>query len=210
MKTRRASAGVSAIALAALLPAAALPATALAQQAQPAAPQPGAPQQAAPQPSTSASDGSAALNVLLRQARYWMGQSNNTRAIEAAQRALRLDPNNAEALALIAQVQANSGQETEAQQTLDMLEKAHPDASQIGQVQQAIRVGAISPAALENARQLAQQGDAQQAVQAYQSLFGGGKPPDSVGRILPDPGRHPFRICQFTAGSRECYAARPQ
>ena len=105
---------------------------------------------------------------------------NPTRAIEAAQRALRLAPNNAQALAVIAQAQASSGQLTAAQQTLAMLEHADPGAPEIGEVQQAIRLGAINPDALANARQLAQQGNAAQAAELYQSLFGGGPPPDSL------------------------------
>ncbi|HEX3982291.1 MAG TPA: tetratricopeptide repeat protein, partial [Acidisoma sp.] len=175
--------GVSAITLAALLPTAAL-----AQQApQPAASQPTAFQRATAQPAasiappaTAAGGDTAALDVLLRQASYWRDQNNSTRAMEAAQRALRLDPNNASALAIIAEVQASSGRVTEAQQTFELLQKFHPGAPEIYQVQQAIRIGAISPDALNNARQLAQQGDAQQAVQAYQSVFGTGKPPDSL------------------------------
>ncbi|MCB8883467.1 BCSC C-terminal domain-containing protein [Acidisoma cellulosilytica] len=194
--------GVSLIALAAMLPAAAL-AQQQPAQTQPAAPQPpvigqptalqpeaaqqaavqqgaqqaaeAAAQQAAPAPS-----GNAALDVLLRQASYWRDQNNPTRAMAAAQRALQLAPNNAQALAIIAEVQASSGNATQAQQTLQLLQQAHPNAPEVYKVQQAVRVGAISPDALNNARQLAQQGNAQQAVTAYQSVFGAGAPPDSL------------------------------
>lgn len=191
--------GVSLIALAAMMPAAALaqqqpaaPAGSQPATLQPSATPPAAAQQAAVQlgaqqaaqqaaaQAAPASSGDPALDVLLRQASYWRDQNNATRAMAAAQRALQLSPNNAQALAIIAEVQASSGNATQAQQTLDLLRRTHPTAPEIDKVQQAVRVGAINPDALNNARQLAQQGDAQQAVQAYQSVFGTGAPPDSL------------------------------
>ena len=149
--------------------------------AQSAAPPPQAIVQAAPADPSPTAPVNDALSVLLRQAAYWRDQNNPPRAINAAQRALRLDPNNADALAIIAEVQASTGNTVEAQQTLALLQQTHPNAPQIYRAQQAVRVGAISPGTLNNARQLAQQGNAAQAVQAYQSLFGGGAtPPDSL------------------------------
>jgi thioredoxin-like negative regulator of GroEL len=122
-----------------------------------------------------------ALSVLLRQAVYWRDQNNPPRAIEAAQRALSLSPDNATALAVIAEVQASSGNITEAQQTLALLQRTHPGAPEIHEVQQAVRIGAIDPNALSSARQLAQQGNEAQAVSAYRELFGGAAaPPDAL------------------------------
>jgi tetratricopeptide (TPR) repeat protein len=142
-----------------------------AEAALPAAP-------ADPAPSAPVDD---ALSVLLRQATYWRDQNNPPRAIEAAQRALSLSPNNPKALAIMAEVQASTGNITEAQQTLSLLQQTHPDAPEIHQAQQAVRVGAIDPNALSNARQLAQQGNDAQAVDAYRQLLGGGTaPPDSL------------------------------
>jgi thioredoxin-like negative regulator of GroEL len=141
-----------------------------------AAPTPAAPPDPAP-----ATPANAALSVLLQQAAYWRDQNNPPRAIEAAQRALRLSPDNPQALAIIAEVQASTGDITEAQQTLALLQKTNPDAPEIHQAQQAVRIGAISPDALNNARQLAQQGNDAQAVGAYRQLFGGAAaPPDSL------------------------------
>ena len=131
-----------------------------------------------PAPAAAPND---ALSVLLRQAAYWRDQNNSPRAIEAAQRALRLSPNDPQALAIIAEVQASTGNVTEAQQTLTLLQQTHPDAPEIHQAQQAVRIGAIDPNALSNARQLAQQGSDSQAVGAYRQLFGGAAaPPDSL------------------------------
>ncbi|HTI01968.1 MAG TPA: cellulose synthase subunit BcsC-related outer membrane protein [Acidisoma sp.] len=195
MMRRHARAGASLIALAAMAPGAAL-----AQQAAgtptplqaPAAPASATPAPAAaavqaaataaatPAPPPSANGSGSALDVLLRQARYWREQNDPTRAMTAATRALKLSPNNAAALAIIAEVQAGSGKSTEAQQTLAVLQKTSPNAPEIRDVQQAIKIGAISPDALANARQLAQQGQAQQAADAYRALFGGSTPPDSL------------------------------
>ncbi|GAB0116432.1 cellulose biosynthesis protein BcsC [Acidisoma sp. 7E03] len=133
----------------------------------------------APPPAAPTGDENA-LDVLLRQARYWREQNDPTRAMTAATRALKLSPNNPQALAVIAEIQASSGKTQEAQQTLSLLQSTNPNAPEIQKVQQAIKVGAISPDALANARQLAQQGEAQQAVDAYRAAFGGSSPPDSL------------------------------
>jgi thioredoxin-like negative regulator of GroEL len=140
-----------------------------------------APTTAAPPDPAAAAPANDALSVLLRQAAYWRDQNNPPRAIEAAQRALRLSPDNPQALAVIAEVQASTGDITEAQQTLALLQQTHPDAPEIHQAQQAVRIGAIDPNALGNARQLAQQGSDAQAINAYRQLFGGASaPPDSL------------------------------
>jgi Tfp pilus assembly protein PilF len=140
-----------------------------------------APAAAAPADPSPAAPPNDALAVLLRQAAYWRDQNNPPRAIEAAQRALRLSPNNPQALAIIAEVQASTGNVTEAQQTLTLLQQTNPGAPEIHSAQQAVRIGAIDPNALTNARQLAQQGDDAQAIGAYRELFGGSAaPPDSL------------------------------
>ena len=140
-----------------------------------------APAQPAPTDPPAAAAPDDALSILLRQAAYWRDQNNPPRAIEAAQRALRLSPDNPRALAIIAEVQASTGDVTEAQQTLALLQQRHPDAPEIHQAQQAVRIGAIDPNALGNARQLAQQGNDAQAASAYRELFGGAAtPPDSL------------------------------
>lgn len=179
MITRRGKCAVSLIAIAAAM----LPAMSLAQQAaaQRAAPQAQAVIQAVPPAPSPMAPADDALSVLLRQAAYWRDQNNASRAMNAAQRALRLSPNNPEALAIITEVQAGTGNSVEAQQTLSLLQRTHPNAPEIYRAQQAVLVGAISPNALANARQLAQDGDAIQAVQKYRSLFGGSStPPDSL------------------------------
>jgi len=140
-----------------------------------------APAAAAPADPAPAAPPNDALTVLLRQAAYWRDQNNPPRAIEAAQRALRLSPNNPRALAIIAEVQAGTGNVTEAQQTLAMLQQTNPGAPEVRQAEQAVRIGAIDPNALTNARQLAQQGNDAQAVSAYRQIFGNsGGPPDSL------------------------------
>jgi tetratricopeptide (TPR) repeat protein len=122
-----------------------------------------------------------ALSVLLQQAAYWRDQNNPPRALQAVQRALLLSPNNPRALAILAELQASSGDTTAAQQTLQLLQKTSPTAPDIHQAQQAVRVGEINPDALANARQLAQQGHVNEAATAYRQIFGGSTtPPDSL------------------------------
>lgn len=192
MRAGAAGARLSLLMLSAGLAAGAASARAQAQAAQsaPAAAETAHPTQApasaaptsptATAPAASAPPTSAALEVLLRQARFWQEQNQPNRALAAARRALQLAPNDPAALALIAEIQAKSGKAQEAQQTLDLLRQNNPASPQIKRVEQAIRMSAITPDALDHARQLARQGKAQQAVEAYQRVFGGGKPPDSL------------------------------
>jgi Tfp pilus assembly protein PilF len=149
--------------------------------AQNAAPPPKAVAGAAPADPPPTAPANAALAVLLRQASYWRDQNNPPRAINAAERALRLSPNDPQALAIIIEVQAGTGDTVEAQQTLNLLKQTHPDAPEIHQAEQAVRIGVINPDALNSARQLAQGGNPTQAADAYKQLFGGAAtPPDSL------------------------------
>jgi cellulose synthase operon protein C len=123
---------------------------------------------------------SSPIAVLLDQARYWRQQGRGDLALSAARRALLLDPHNADALALAAELNAERGERSEAEADLARLREAHPDDPRIARATQALRVGPIDPAALAQARDLAQQGHAAEAVDRYRALFHGGPPPDTL------------------------------
>ena len=121
-----------------------------------------------------------AAKVLLDQANYWYAQNRPEDAERALDRLLRLDPDNPDALGLLAQLQSQRGDRTLAQATLAHLRAVRPNDPQIAIVEQAIRVGSIDPAGLAEARRLAQEGHNAEAVARYQRLFQGTAPPATL------------------------------
>jgi predicted Zn-dependent protease len=95
-------------------------------------------------------------------------------------RLLLLEPDNAEALVSLTQLQAERGDRAAAQASLARLRAAHPGDPRIAAVDQAIRQGSIDPAGLAEARRLAQDGRNAEAVARYQRLFRGGEPPTGL------------------------------
>ncbi|MBN8904339.1 MAG: tetratricopeptide repeat protein, partial [Rhodospirillales bacterium] len=149
----------------------------------PAAAGAGAPGAAAPgAPATSASGAaatsapspggsgvpSAAARVLLDQAQFWTTQNQPDQAEGALQRLLRVEPDNPEALGLLAQLQAGRGDRARAQATLARLRAIRPGDPRIPAVEQSIRLGSIDPGALAEARRLAQEGRTADAIARYQ------------------------------------------
>jgi tetratricopeptide (TPR) repeat protein len=121
-----------------------------------------------------------AAKVLMDQANYWYAQNRPLDAEQALDRLLRLDPDNADALGLLAQLQSQRGDRTLAQATLAHLRAVRPDDPQITTVERAIRAGSIDPANLAEARRLAQEGRNAEAVARYQRLFQGATPPATL------------------------------
>ncbi len=171
-----------------LLPAAS--AAALAQDAAPAAalPPPATPLSvtpssatAGPTPSAAIKPGaSAGLTVLLGRARLAGDQGRIAEAREALSRALRIAPDDADALVLQAQIEAAIGSPQAAATAMARLRAVHPDDPRIPRVAQALVVGQIDPAALAEARRLGQANRGREALAAYQHLFNGQPPPDSL------------------------------
>jgi cellulose synthase operon protein C len=152
---------------------------ATAARAQPSAEQPGAEQPGAAQPSTAQSS-SAAAKVLMDQANYWFGENHQQEAESALDRLLRMDPDNAEALALLAQVQAQKGDRSHAEATLAHLRAVRPADPHIAAVEQAIRAGSTDASGLAEARRLTQEGRSVEAVARYRRLFQGAAPPANL------------------------------
>ena len=129
----------------------------------------------------SAQSGTAdVIRVLLDQAAYWRSKSETKLADEALSRVLTLDPGNVDALAQQAQAAADRGDQKAAREALAKLQAARPDDPRVGSIQQSLRVGPMDPAALADARRLAQDGKPQQALDAYRRVFKGDVPPPSL------------------------------
>jgi tetratricopeptide (TPR) repeat protein len=121
-----------------------------------------------------------ATKVLLDQANYWFSQNQPDDAERALNRLLRLEPDNPDALALLAQIQAQRSDRAHAQATLDHLHAIRPDDPRIASVEQAIRVGSTDPEGLAEARHLAQEGHNAEAIARYRRLLQGAAPPAAM------------------------------
>ena len=121
-----------------------------------------------------------AARVLLDQANFWMTQNQPEQAQLALERLLRLEPRNADALALQAQLQADRGDRGGALASLALLRQLRPDDPRLAGIEQTLRAGTIDPAGLAEARQLAREGHGVEAVARYQRLFRGAPPPGSL------------------------------
>jgi tetratricopeptide (TPR) repeat protein len=126
---------------------------------------------------SGAAASSAAAKVLLDQANYWRTQNRSQDAERALDRLLLLEPDNTDALALMAQLQAERGDRVAAQASLTRLRAVRPDDPRVAAGEQAIRLGSIDPAGMAEARRLAQEGRNAAAVARYQRLFRGSEPP---------------------------------
>src|ERR1700734_2879325 len=93
---------------------------------------------------TQAQTGSAA-KVLLDQANYWYAQNRPEDAEHALDRLLQREPQNPDALGLLAEVQAQRGDRNKARATLTHLHAVRPNDPAIAHVEQAIRVGSLDP-----------------------------------------------------------------
>lgn len=134
--------------------------------------------QAVPPAATEAAANPA--SVLLDQARYWHAHDQPARARQALERVFTIDPGNAEALAMQAQIQIDQGQRTAALATIAHLRAAHPDDPRLSVLERTLSTGPIDQAALADARRLAGEGHAAQAVHQYQQAFHGSTPPDNL------------------------------
>lgn len=119
------------------------------------------------------------IAALLDQANYWKLQNRPDQVARTLERVLQADPNNADALAGLAEAQAQLGQAAEAQQTLARLRAAAPVDPRTVQADVAVRTSTVDAGVLAQARQLAQAGRNAEAVDRYRSLFSGGLVPDS-------------------------------
>ena len=128
----------------------------------------------------SAGATSPAAQVLLDQANYWRAQSKPQQAEDAVKRLLVLEPQNADALALSAQLAAERGDRTAAQRATDELRRAYPNDPRLATAEQALRTASIDPAGLTEARSYAQKGNQAEAVTRYKQLFHGSTPPASL------------------------------
>ncbi|MBU8536437.1 cellulose biosynthesis protein BcsC [Falsiroseomonas tokyonensis] len=117
--------------------------------------------------------------ALLDQANYWKLQNRPDQVVRTLERVLQVDPRNADALAGLAEAQAQLGNVAQAQQALGQLRATAPADPRTVQADVAVRTSTVDAGQLAQARQLAQAGRNAEAVERYRALFGGAPVPDS-------------------------------
>ncbi|MFC3126706.1 cellulose synthase subunit BcsC-related outer membrane protein [Pseudoroseomonas globiformis] len=120
-----------------------------------------------------------AVAVLLQQAEYWRGQNRPDRALQTLERVLAVDPNNVDALAAAAAAEAEAGNRSAADGYLSRMRQVAPADPRVGTASRSVRGASADPAAIAEARRLAQGGQQGEAVARYRQIFGGNTPPDA-------------------------------
>ena len=115
---------------------------------------------------------------LMERAQFWRDRARDDLAREELARIFRLAPDDPQALTLLARIQLTANQDRDAAATLDRLRRAHPNDPAVAQVEMLLRLRGPDREALRRARQLAQAGRFDEAVQAYARLFPRGFPDD--------------------------------
>lgn len=120
-------------------------------------------------------DGRAAL---AEQGAYWQNMGRIDLAEENWRKLLRLDPNAADALYGMAQVELTRGRAEAAQPWIDRLRAAHPRDARLARLQ----AGGPAMSDLQRARAAAQAGRVAEALQLYRTVIGNQAPPPNLAR----------------------------
>jgi tetratricopeptide (TPR) repeat protein len=129
-------------------------------------------------PAARAEAPDAAVAVLRQQAVFWHAQHHDAQAMASLRRLLSLAPDDADALAMLGQIAAESGERATAEQAVAQLRQAAPADPRIAAIEQALRIGPVAEDSLAEARQLAAAGKPAEALAAYDRVLKGNPPPD--------------------------------
>ncbi|MBV6288885.1 cellulose synthase subunit BcsC-related outer membrane protein [Pseudomonas aegrilactucae] len=120
--------------------------------------------------------------VLLEQGQYWQARKDKNRATEAWRKLLLIDPQQADALYGLGLLELDGNRAQGAKRYLDQLKQSHPGERQTLLLEQEIALhNSDNTAQLEQARQLAESGELDQAVTVYRQLFDGKLPQGELG-----------------------------
>ncbi len=118
-----------------------------------------------------------AIELLLRNARYWQARGREDKAVETMEKVLRSDPKAPEALATMVSFHARAGRIDKAREFLARLREAKGDPGEIPALERAIVVGKEFDNLLTEARALSKAGKPDEAVAVYRKIFGPLAPP---------------------------------
>ena len=122
-------------------------------------------------------DASAAL---IEQGNYWQNMGRADLAEESWRKLLRVDPQSADALYGMAQIELGRGNAEPARGWINRLRAAHPSDPRAQRLQQQAQQGGAPTSDLQRARAAAQAGRAAEALQLYRSVIGNNPPPDNL------------------------------
>ena len=121
-----------------------------------------------------------ALQALFDQATYWHQKAHDDLAKASLQKVLMVEPNNTQALYLLALYSQQSGDSVSAAQYRARLSHVSPDDAHLSELDTARQLQTIPQAQLALARQQARSGNIAAALQTWRSTFNGNAPPASV------------------------------
>lgn len=127
-----------------------------------------------------AAETSPALKALFDQANYWHEKSHNDLAIESLKKVLLVEPNNTQALYLMALWSQQAGDLSAAAQWRSRLASINPQAPQLQELDDARQIQQVSKTQLSLARQQARSGNIPAALATWRTLFQDGAPPSGL------------------------------
>lgn len=130
--------------------------------------------------SAMADDSNPALKALFQQAAYWHDKSHDELAQGALQKVLLIDENNTEAMYLLSLYAMQGGDKAKAELWRKKLSAVAPNDPRLQALNSNGAAQSVSKSLLAQARQLAAKGDFTQAAAAYQAVFNGKTPIDSL------------------------------
>ena len=132
------------------------------------------------QPLLAAESTNPALQALFDQAAYWHQKAHDDLAKSSLQKVLMVEPNNTQALYLLAFYSQQSGSSAEAAQWRARLSAASPNDPHLSELDNARQLQTIPQAQLSLARQQARSGNIAASLQTWRNTFNGNEPPPSV------------------------------
>ena len=132
--------------------------------------------QAAVQPPSRLDPAAAAL---LGQARYWQGRNRPDLAQEALDKLFRINPDLPDGLAAQGMLEAQNGQPDRARKTLERLRQVRPGHPAISRIERLLQVSGPDKTRLREARQMAKNGQIDEALRIFRKIFPAGPPEGS-------------------------------
>ncbi|PJZ05650.1 hypothetical protein PRCB_09730 [Pantoea rodasii] len=132
------------------------------------------------QPLLAAESTNPALQALFDQAAYWHQKAHDDLAKSSLQKVLMVEPNNTQALYLLALYSQQSGGTAEAAQWRARLSAVSPNDPHLSELDNARQLQTIPQAQLSLARQQARSGNIAASLQTWRNTFNGNEPPPSV------------------------------
>lgn len=124
-----------------------------------------------------------AAAVLVEQGTYWQERGDSTRAIEAWEKLLLLEQQEAVALKGLVEAHINAKKYGKAREYLNKLKNKYPENRAIPELEQNLRLQESNQnSLLEEARLLAASGELEEALAKYEELFQGARPEGNLAR----------------------------